>query len=78
MVCSLCGEEVLLRFLRRFAFKVNKRDFNNALLSTRRILKNNGEYREGLFFKTIFDELNRSVDWRTSMELENEFLKILK
>lgn len=77
MSCG-CDEEEMLNFLKRFAFNIKKKDFNNAIVSTRMTLKSNGRYRKGLFFKTIFDELNRDVDWRTAEELENEFLRFLK
>ena len=68
------GERLVFRFLRKFAFDIGVEDFKFGINSTRKFLKDcNGNYKKGLFFKTLLSEVCRDIDWRLAAEMEDEF-----
>ena len=71
------GEQRVFDFLQNFV-RVREGDMVSAIESTREHIRSNGSYKRGLFFRTLLAELDKSVDWKTAEDLENEFVEELE
>ncbi len=72
------GEQQVFDFLQRCDFKVREDNLVSAIDSVREHVKSNGSYKSGLFFKTLFAEMDKSIDWKTAEGLESKFVSGLQ
>lgn len=67
------GVPKISSFLKRHAICVDVERLQNALPRTRSIITKQ-KPKPGMAFKVLLQELDRHIDWRFAVELENRFL----